>query len=309
MATRRDLLRQVLPVLLLALAIGCDETGTDPEPRVGPSPVGGGTSQTRTAGCSGLSSASAGAPMCGIAASMGSVLADQAMNVEVNLQRSFWGGIPVNVVYALNDCGPEYRNALADPSTRNIYFGVNLFNVLVQQHGNVLPVSGVLAHEWGHQVQFSFGWQTNPVRAMELEADAFSGYFMAIAKGWAWGYMYSYFQAVFDTGDYNFNDPGHHGTPNERYAAARLGFDTAVQAISMSRGLTYFDLHSIFRSSITAIQAQASAPVELAMSADTREILDAVLNGEARAILSGARGSNVIVPGTDAERRRLWPRR
>lgn len=243
--------------------------------------------------------------MCGLLASMGNPAADQAMNVEVNLQRAFWSGIPVNVVYALNDCGPQSRNALADPSSRNIYFGVNLFSVLVQQHGNVLPVSGVLAHEWGHQVQFLHGWQTNPVKRMELEADAFSGYFMALAKGWAWSYMQSYFQAVFDTGDYNFNEPGHHGTPNERYAAARLGFDTAVQASQFGRPLSYIELHQIFTSSISALQGQGS---KAALSSEGGKIVEALVNGEAKAVLMGAKGSDGVVPGTESERRQLWPR-
>jgi hypothetical protein len=236
---------------------------------------------------------------------MGNPSADQAMNAEVSLQRAFWSGIPVNIVYPLNDCGPQSRNAIADPSTRNIYFGVNLFNVLVQQNGNVLPVAGVLAHEWGHQVQFSFGWQTNPVKRMELEADAFSGYFMAIAKGWAWVYMSSYFQTVFDTGDYNFNDPGHHGTPNQRYAAARLGFDTAIQASVLGRPLSYVELHSIFVSSIATLQGQSAAA---SLSVDERTIVDVLVNGEAKTILLGAKGRNAIVPGTEDDRRRLWPR-
>jgi hypothetical protein len=129
---------------------------------------------------------------------------------------------------------------------------------------------------------------------------------MAIAKGWAWTYMYSYFQTVFDTGDYNFNDPGHHGTPNERYASARLGFDTAVQASRTGRPLSYFELHSIFVFTIAALRGQDAT---VTLSSDERRIVDALLNGEAPSILSGvSRGTNGIVPGTEQDRRRLWPR-
>jgi hypothetical protein len=236
---------------------------------------------------------------------MGNPLADQAMNGEVILQQGFWSGIPVGGIFALNDCGPQTANALADPQTRQIFFGVNLFNKLVAQHGNILPVAGVLAHEWGHQIQFNFGWQTNPVRAMELEADAFSGYFMALAKGWAWQYMHSYFQTVFETGDYNFNNPGHHGTPQQRHAAARLGFDTAMQAASFGRPLSYFELHGIFSRAVASVHGVGRSA---ATSTVTEAIADVIANGEARAILQGARGADAIVPLDEEGRRRLWPR-
>lgn len=246
--------------------------------------------------------------MCGLLASLGSAAADAAMSQEVAIERSFWSDIPVRDVAVMNDCDPTSKNARADPITRDIYLGYYMFHTLVNQFGNSLPAAGVLAHEWGHQVQFAFRWYSDPVRPMELEADAFSGYYMALRKGWAWSYMSSYFQAVYSFGDTNFNAPDHHGTPQERLAMARVGFDTAVHASTMGRPFSYFELHEIFYQAISslrfsAVSAQISDPL-------IEAVAEHVSSGEARDIAAGrSEGSNDRIPGSDSDRRLLGPRR
>lgn len=47
---------------------------------------------------------------------------------------------------------------------------------------------------------------------------------MALGESYAWGSIDDYFSAVASFEDYNFNDPSHHGTPEERLTAAQLGF-------------------------------------------------------------------------------------
>lgn len=292
-------------VLGLWAVLGCTpDTPVGPSPRDGGGTGTGGRPQTsQTQGCASFGQAGGG-PMCGLPGTLGSPAADQIFTVEVALQRAFWTNITVANVAPLNDCGFQTRNALADPASRSIFFGAHLFGHLVGLHGNVLPVAGVLAHEWGHQTQFQFGWQTNPVRNMELEADAFAGYFMALAKGWAWPYMHSYFQSVFDSGDYAFNSPSHHGTPNQRHAMARVGFDTATQAVLTGRPLSYFDLHAIFTNATRRLQGLAAPGV----STHLADLAETVVRGEASLVLDGAAGRPDEMPGDEAARRRLWPR-
>lgn len=170
---------------------------------------------------------------------------DQKMSEEVYIQRNFFNGVPANV-YVLYEPSATNRNAYATPDG-NILFGYYMFYYTVQQYGE-LPVAGILAHEWGHRAQYTFGWNTNTskVYQVELEADAFSGYYMALAKQWAWSQIQSYYANVYASGDYNYNHPSHHGTPNQRLTAAYLGVTTAVHALQTNTPYTYQQLHTIF---------------------------------------------------------------
>jgi hypothetical protein len=168
------------------------------------------------------------------------------MLAEIQYQAAYWYGIPATVL-VLNDC--RGANAFAPASERTILFGVNLFRSLRGQ-GADAAIIGVLAHEWAHRLQFENGWETRPVRPMELEADAFAGFYLGLAKSWAWDQVDSFFRNTFATGDNHFNDPGHHGTPAERLAAARLGFDAGMQTLITRTPVTWTQLHGFFRSRI-----------------------------------------------------------
>ena len=168
---------------------------------------------------------------------------DQKMAEEVYIQRNFFNGVPATV-FVLYEPAPQYKNAYATPDGR-ILFGYHMLFYTVSFYGE-LPVAGILAHEWGHRIQFTFGFTQSKVYQTELEADAFSGFYMALAKQWAWSQIQSYYASVYSNGDYNFNHPSHHGTPNQRLAAAYLGVTTAVKALQTNTQYTYQQLHNIF---------------------------------------------------------------
>jgi len=173
---------------------------------------------------------------------------DQAMNEEVGIQRTFFNGIPASVLILYE---PDYtkRNAYALP-TGQIHFGYFMFQYIVNSF-NELAVAGILAHEWGHRTQQTLGWiQTSKNPEIELEADAFSGYYMALAKSYAWSQIQGYFASTYAAGDYNFNSPQHHGTPNQRIAAAYLGVQKAVDAVNNGQPYSYEQLHTIFLTTI-----------------------------------------------------------
>jgi hypothetical protein len=173
---------------------------------------------------------------------------DQKMAGEVSIQRNFFNGVSANV-YILYEPSASQRNAYATPDG-NILFGYYMHYYTIQTFGE-LPVAGVLAHEWGHRVQYTYGWNAqmqNP--HIELEADAFSGYYMVMAKSFAWSQIQGYYSNVYATGDYMFNSPTHHGTPDQRLAAAYLGVQTAVDALNNNKHYSYQQLHATFLDAI-----------------------------------------------------------
>lgn len=195
-------------------------------------------------GCTGYANGFANSGMIGN--TFGNQYYDQKMNEEITIQSYFFNGVGATV-FTLQEPSVYDRNAYATPDGK-ILFGVYMLYYIVQNYGE-LPIAGVLAHEWGHRVQYTYNWSLgNP--AQELEADAFSGYYMALRKQWAWSQIQSYYANVYATGDYFFNSPTHHGTPNQRVTAAYLGVTTAINALQNNTHYSYSDLHSIFTNQI-----------------------------------------------------------
>ncbi|MEV6284660.1 hypothetical protein [Kribbella sp. NPDC051770] len=105
------------------------------------------------------------------------------------------------------------------------------------QLGKVAP-QAVLAHEYGHQVQYKRFLDesslTTPeaTRRIELMADAFSGYFLAHAKGANLNrkQLKLFAEMSYNIGDCGFDAPGHHGTPNQRLRSSEWGADLATDA-------------------------------------------------------------------------------
>jgi hypothetical protein len=272
---------------------------------------GGQTSQAPSsdfifAGCyaPGATTGNAG---CGLAPSLGDPNSDAVFQNEVGNQAYFWNGVPANVHY-WNDC--QSPNSVSLP-TGDILYGVNLFQEMVTAYGgDAGPISGILAHEWGHQVQFDNGWMSGdePTAApIELEADAFSGYYMALGESFSWNSIEDYFAALASLGDYNFTDPNHHGTPQQRLAAAQLGFQTALQAIETQTPYSYADLHDIFSGTIAGFDARQISP-----GATNRPNVGRVLARldyeQISQILDGmSRGKDIVVSSTD--NRSLFPRK
>jgi hypothetical protein len=123
--------------------------------------------------------------------------------------------------------------------------------------GDVAP-QAVYAHEFGHHIQYENGYFDDPyatagdaaeqTRYTELMADAFSAYFLTHKRGAAMNRkrVEQFLEVFFEIGDCAFDNPGHHGTPNQRMAAAHLGFDIADQAQKQGRILTSEQFHALF---------------------------------------------------------------
>jgi hypothetical protein len=95
-----------------------------------------------------------------------------------------------------------------------------------------VTTQAILAHEFGHHVQYEDGLfnSTLPApeatRRTELMADSFSAYFLTHVRGERMNWKrVQLFTAMFaQIGDCGFAEPGHHGTPNQRVKAALWGY-------------------------------------------------------------------------------------
>jgi hypothetical protein len=79
-------------------------------------------------------------------------------------------------------------------------------------------------------------------------ADAYSAYFLTHSQGLALNQkrVEQFLQVFFQIGDCGFSSDGHHGTPNQRMAAAQFGFKVAASAQKQGHILTSQQFHAEF---------------------------------------------------------------
>jgi hypothetical protein len=155
-------------------------------------------------------------------------------------------------------------------------------------------VSGVLAHEWGHQVQFdnwydaSYGSELSAperTRLTELEADMLSSYYLTHKRGatYNWKRVAEFLNLFYNIGDCAFTSGGHHGTPVQRMAASYLGYIIAKETLPHGHILTALQMHSLYLAayndliSNTMTSPQASASLS---SAQLKSVYASVLQYE-----------------------------
>ncbi len=148
-----------------------------------------------------------------------------------------------------NDRGAP--NALATPDTflgkqdGSVLFGIILAKLEMQANINSLGggLMIILAHEWAHIYQFKRRLKA-PVPKMELQADFMAGWYLTARIINQIGFygtpaqqqgnleILVASQSLFNKGDYQFNNPQHHGTPKQRYRAMELGMQLALEGNS-----------------------------------------------------------------------------
>lgn len=118
--------------------------------------------------------------------------------------------------------------------------------------------SGILAHEWSHQIQIDniFSWYpfgsfdsaAEQTRQIELEADFFSAYYLTHKRGAAynWKKVDEFLELFFQAGDCSFEFELHHGTPQQRMMAAEEGYQLAASTQKKGQILTPEEVHEYF---------------------------------------------------------------
>lgn len=150
--------------------------------------------------------------------------------------------------FAFYDDG-EHPNANASPGDDGVpdtwgkvRFGRRLFGDLTNNFGDDgIAILGVLAHEFAHVAQYRRRVMSalagKTVKRSELHADLVSGYYLGLRKlANSKLKLRAAGMALYSIGDYAYNDPQHHGTPEERVAASEYGFSLA------NEGRSYLDV-------------------------------------------------------------------
>ncbi len=108
-----------------------------------------------------------------------------------------------------------------------IVMGLALIQSELNRDGGAgLAVPAIMAHEFAHVVQFKRSSRLS-VKEKELQADYLAGWYLG--NRWIYTDVQSAFSAFFEMGDYQFNNPDHHGTPKQRLSAIQAGFKSTKQ--------------------------------------------------------------------------------
>jgi len=118
----------------------------------------------------------------------------------------------------------------------SVFYGTGLFAELLAQDPSGGGIMWVAAHEFAHILQFQSNVRNmllqgeKTVRRLELHADYMAGYYLGRRKlEEPRASLFHAGESVWNAGDTNYNNPGHHGTPAERVAASEAGFLAAFQ--------------------------------------------------------------------------------
>ena len=134
--------------------------------------------------------------------------------------------------------------------------------------GDVAP-QAILAHEFGHHIQYERDLFNSPLtgpeatRRTELMADAFAAYYLTHKRGanLNWVRTKHFIQTFANVGDCGFNDPNHHGTPNQRTKAAEWGNLVALATERHGRILPTKVFAKLFERKLPELVAPDATPV------------------------------------------------
>jgi len=161
--------------------------------------------------------------------STGNKKLDNILHSQENDLELFFG-LNVNLLFGteLNYQG----NAFFSPNcnslncTGRIVMGKWLMNECKNKSDSYVRIISIMTHEFAHAMQHKYGWSGNS-KYRELHADYLSGYYIGNLKSVSESEVKSSIQEFYSQGDFLFNDPGHHGTPEERGCAFLQGFKYA----------------------------------------------------------------------------------
>lgn len=161
---------------------------------------------------------------------------------------------------ASSQVGPFYC-----PGDQNVYLDLGFFDDLRTTYGGpsgMFAEAYVLAHEYGHHVQFRrdvFDELTTPEesRRAELMADGLASYHLTHARGTAmqWKRVQRFSAMFANIGDCDFAYLGHHGTPAQRARAGAWGYDLVKSAPDQGHVLPSATVTALFDEALPQIVA------------------------------------------------------
>lgn len=112
-------------------------------------------------------------------------------------------------------------------------------------HGSGVSIPTVLGHEFAHILQNKRRFPLPSSKWQELHADYMAGWFTAHRSRYRPQDVNRSLGSIFTKGDYEFNNPGHHGTPRERANAFSAGYQLNIRynessaLVAYTRGMDY----------------------------------------------------------------------
>jgi hypothetical protein len=159
------------------------------------------------------------------------------------------------------------------PGTKGtVMLGLPLVKQLMELDDGGAGVAGVCAHECGHVYQFEHGLAATlkdgkpTVAALELHADFLAGYYFSRRKSKGFDHLLHFLNEVAKMGDFNFKSVFHHGSPQQRAAAADRGYNLGLEGMSIAeaaqRGVTIIlDMVEQGSGDSPGIQSQPNSPL------------------------------------------------
>ncbi|WFU40795.1 hypothetical protein QA640_42720 [Bradyrhizobium sp. CB82] len=169
-------------------------------------------------------------------ATSGNTQIDHAMIAEL---RKILNVLPISPGFKFIDDPSPNAYAVPDsvvPDTQGtVYIGLNLINrEFSNSDWGGVAVAGICAHECGHIYQFFNGYTQllsgATAQLVELHADYIAGFYLGRDHSHSREHVQTFAQSLFSKGDYNFNNPQHHGTPQQRVQAMTAGYDAGTSA-------------------------------------------------------------------------------
>ena len=169
---------------------------------------------------------------------------DQIVVNEINQLQVFFG-VKVDFFFLLESYGKNamYLKSCSYNCNGTILLGVKMLYSQLQKKNGVECVKAILAHEFGHCVQYLINWQELGKR-QELHSDFLAGYYTGRMYNYTKDQMNSLFHELFSMGDNYFWSPDHHGTNSERECAFLEGYYFAKEnnttvSIANNYGIQY----------------------------------------------------------------------
>ncbi|WP_298139781.1 hypothetical protein [Flavobacterium sp.] len=162
---------------------------------------------------------------------------DNAFQTENTSLRIFFG--LSTAFYFYDDINSGHgKNALFTPEIYDanspngtILFGLGLLENQIStfnRYGAGGAIPFIFAHEMGHAKANQMGWYFGSNKKNELFADFCAGVFMQYRQYVVTTDIESALTTFFQLGNYDFNSPGFHGTPEERVNAVKAGYNFMV---------------------------------------------------------------------------------
>lgn len=101
---------------------------------------------------------------------------------------------------------------------------------MAYQHGDA-ALAYIIAHEYAHAMQTAYGFQPSITPISELQADCLAGLYIGLIPNITFDNrdVQEIASFAYRIGDYNWHNPNHHGTPQQRVKAVVLGMQSSLQ--------------------------------------------------------------------------------